>query len=125
MQHRVVLYTEDMEPITVLQLTEFARQALLERAYVILPITGPIDYLMPHPDDQQTQELRQVVIYAERLYRKGKIHHMLFTKNEESALLLKAAFLPGQQSALNEREVQGIAKGFLAALESLHPGPAF
>lgn len=124
MDHRVVLYTEDMEPITVLQLSEPARQALLDRAYVILPITEPITDLIPRFDDPPTLHLRQVVIYAEKLLRNGKIHHILFTRDEESALLLKAAFLPGQHGALNEREAQGIAKGFLAALENLTPGNA-
>lgn len=121
MNHRVALFTDDLEPITVLQLTALAHQHLLEHKQVTLACIEPIDYLIPKPDEQIAIKPRTVTISAQRLTFNGKTKYMLMAMDKESALLLKAAFLPGQQSAISGVEAQGIAKGFLAALESLGP----
>lgn len=122
LQHRVVLYTDDMEPITVLQLPELARRYLLERAYVVLDVMEEVPVLERWEERPARLQCRTVTIYAELLLRKGQMHHMLFTRDEESALLLKAAFLPGQQATLGNIEARGFADGFLAALERLGMG---
>jgi len=47
---------------------------------------------------------------------------ILFTHNEESALLLKSAFLPGQQAELKLRDRDAFARGVMRALEMLGGG---
>jgi hypothetical protein len=118
---RRVIYTHDMEPITVVELHGWAEEFLVRQGRVCLAVVKPlakVHWDMP-PDMKIAMDLMQVTLTAERLYYRGQEHLMLFTSDEESALLLKAAFLPGQQSSLQERERAAFAKGFLEALHRL------
>jgi hypothetical protein len=116
---RVVLYAEDMEPITVIELSTLAQNYLKERKFVRLAVMlSPMLSVMAAAQNSPyiDNNLKIVNIYAERLIRNGSEHMMLFTKNEESALLLKCAFLPGQQKGLQERERDAFTLGFMDAL---------
>jgi len=120
MDHRVVIYTNDMEPITVVELTSAARELLMQQGRVRLAVMPPFpsfDY-DPHeaPFDWRKYE---VELFVETLLRHGKVHKMVFTHNEESALLLKAAFLPGQYGELGEVRAKAMADGFIKALGML------
>lgn len=114
---RVVLYADDMEPITVIDLSALAHGYLKKLGMVKLAVMLPplLSVLaaaqMPMQADNKT-----VTIFAERFIRHGREHMMLFTRDEESALLLKCAFLPGQQAGLQERERVAFARGFIEAL---------
>ena len=44
---------------------------------------------------------------------------MLFTHDEETALQMKAAFLPGQLGAIQGMQRNAFAQGFLTALRKL------
>ena len=119
---RVVLYSdEDMEPITVFELSEFATDYLNQYKRVTLPVIAPMRASFISDEDQITNcdVLKQVNIYAETFIRKGQKYMMLFTQDEESALLLKSCFLPGQRSELNEEMANFYAKGVLYALGRL------
>lgn len=117
MDHRVVIYTNDMEPITVIELPSVARALLMSqgRVHLAVPVT---------PDSWESQNAAmlnypQVTLYVESMFRHGKVHKMVFTHDEESALLLKAAFLPGQQGELGEVRAEALARGFMRALALL------
>lgn len=114
---RVVLYTDDLEPITVLKLEPWALEFLRERGRVYFAVMRPIP-IRPLRGDEPIDEpgMWQVCIHAEKLIRKGIEHLLLITYDEEQALLLKSAFLPGQTAALNERDRNAWAKGFIDAL---------
>lgn len=116
---RAVLYADDMEPITVVELPEFAEEYLAERGMVRLAVMRPPEWVIPATQPPKFEKLTTVTIVAERLVRNGRAHMMLFTRDEESALLLKCAFLPGQQAGLQEREREAFARGFLEALMKL------
>ena len=116
---RTVLYAHDMEPITILELSPWAVEYLKERGSVILPVYRPIKSTLPPPGPIEPEPVWQVRITGETLHRNGKRHMMLFTHNEEHAMLLKAAFLPGQRWTLNEIKQEEFAKGFLAAFQRL------
>jgi hypothetical protein len=60
-----------------------------------------------------------VEITAEVLRRGNHQTLMLFTRNEEAALLLKSDLLPGQQRDVQDREKQALVKGFMRALNAL------
>lgn len=114
---RTVLYADDMEPITVIDLSHGVLQFLREQGHVRLPVPMPVQLsARPTPQTPTMADIKIVTIFAERLIRKGQEHLMLFTHDEESARLLKCAFLPGQQAGLQEREREAFAKGFLDAL---------
>ena len=117
---RVVIYATDFEPITVVELSDFAMKHLEKHGRVPLAISLP-PILVPStlngtPDRYDSW---QVNIWAERLNFHGNNHLMLFTRDEESALLLKATFLAGQRSSLQELERGSYARGFLRALQNI------
>lgn len=117
---RAVLYATDLEPITVLSLEPWAIDYLrrwgIVRLHVIPQIAAP-----PPPLDDAHMEItmQTVTLRAERLRRGRHETMMLFTDDDESALLLKAAFLPGQTRVLRDREAAAFAEGFLHAMTRL------
>lgn len=114
---RVVLYADDMEPITVIDLPSLAEGYLNERGMVRLAVQmPPMLSVLAAQQALTANDLRIVEIFSERFIRRGREHMMLFTRDEESALLLKCAFLPGQQAGLQERERLAFARGFVDAL---------
>src|SRR6185295_2054199 len=109
-----------MEPITILELSSWAIDYLEKRGDVVLPVIKPVSCRFIPPEEHfELEPIQQVRISAERLHRNGQVHMMLFTHNEEPAMLLKAAFLPGQLSTLRDREREAMAKGFLQAFSML------
>lgn len=116
---RVVLYAHDMEPITILNLSDWAYRHLEQHRQVVLPVMKPMSVLAMPELSPAAEFFRKVEITAEPLHRNGEKHLMLFTRDEEQALLLKAAFLPGQQWVLRDIRRDEFAKGFLAAFDML------
>ena len=117
---RTVLYADDMEPITVIELPELAVRYLNERGMVRLAVSmPPLLSVLAAKQEPSIDDFRTVTISAERLICHKREHIMLFTSDEESALLLKCTFLPGQQASLQEHERAAFARGFLAALAQI------
>ena len=114
---RVVLYTDDLEPITVLQMSEYAGKLLEERGRVSIPVIEPLR--LSDIDDGAMPLFRQVDIWAEAFVRKGVRHLFLFTRDEEAALLLRSDLLPGQHRMVQEREREAFAKGFMQGLRAV------
>lgn len=108
---RAVLYTHDFEPITVVELPKCAKEYLEREGQVTLSVITP-----PKPSFEPMDRPRSVRITADMLVRRGQRHLMLFTDDEEAALLLQAAFLPGQRRAIAEERAQAFARGFMKAL---------
>jgi hypothetical protein len=120
MTMRVVLYAEDMEPITVIDLPPTAWKYLIDRSVVRIAVMIPPKLqVVTDSRPQMLEDIKTVSIYAERFIRKGCEHTMLFTHDEESALLLKCAFLPGQNAELQARERTAFERGFVDALVKL------
>ena len=109
---RAVLYTFDFEPITVVELPQAAR-VLLERYGEV-----SLHVLEMHPLEFMRQSDRigrgipkQVRIFAEKCWRGAHSHLMLFAPNDENALLLKAAFLPGQRKEVRDERAEAFGQG--------------
>lgn len=115
---RVVIYTDDFEPITVIDLSDTAMNYLDKYGRVSLPVIEPLQYT-PFNSVEQLQTCRVAQISSERFLRNGVEALMLFTRDEESTMLLKSAFLPGQQKDIQIREKMAFAKGFLSVLNRL------
>lgn len=114
---RVVLYADDMEPITVIDLPAMAEKYLNKHGMVKLAVMlPPLISFLAASQTPIRDNCKTVTIFAEQFVRNGRKHMMLFTRDEESALLLKCTFLPGQQAGLQERERTSFARGFLDAL---------
>lgn len=118
---RAVLYTDDFEPITVLELSRYMWSLLEETGYARLRVrmAAELKYLMANPN-HSVVEMRDkdITIKGELLRRRGVTTMMLFTQDDETALLLKSAFLPGQLSEVQRRERRKFGEGFIAALNA-------
>lgn len=117
---KIVLYTHDLEPITIFELSAQAIHYLRMNGAVTIPVCQPLPL---EPEDWgspgQTTKFHKVHIRMELLVWRRQEKPILVTHDEESALLLKAAFLPGQQAAINGIKRESFAKGFLMAVDGL------
>lgn len=114
---RVVLYATDFEPITVINLQDWAWQYLHRYGSVKVEVFDePVTSFRYEPP---TNTVSIVHIIAEKLVRGNQETLMLFTYDEVSALKLKAAFLPGQRSAINDMKANAFAHGFMSAMQKL------
>lgn len=109
---RAVLYTHDFEPITALTLTGDILRYLDERETVVLAVMEPMWSQVPGPDERpERTSFRTVTITREWMHRRGERFPLLFTRNEEEAMLLRSTFLPGQRLALRQAEDEAFSKG--------------
>lgn len=120
---RAVLYAHDMEPITVIELQPWAWEFLRDQGQVRLAVHRRTDTQVFNPDADNAPISRMndwiVTITAELLVRGSHRCLMLFTQDEEAALLLKSDLLPGQHRDAQSRDRVAFAKGFLGALNML------
>ncbi|BAP80962.1 hypothetical protein MT1_3787 [Pseudomonas sp. MT-1] len=119
---RAVLYAEDMEPITVINIEPWAWQFLKEHRSVRLAVIPPASIMHdPYAEAILPRDIGSwiVNITAEVLVRGKQETLMLFTRDEEAALLLRSELLPGQIRDSREREKAAFARGFLGALNRL------
>lgn len=115
---RVVLYATDFEPITVINLQDWAWQYLHRYCSVNLEVFDePATSIRAEAPTNYQASI--VHIIAEKFIRGNQETLMLFTHDEVSALKLKAAFLPGQQSAVNQLKSNAFAHGFMSAMQKL------
>lgn len=63
--------------------------------------------------------MKTVRIIAEPVRRGSHGHLMLFTEDEENALLLKSAFLPGQRHEVLSERADAFAQGFMKAIRAI------
>ncbi len=115
---RHVLYTRELEPITIIDLSIAMERILREQGRVTLHIPSKFvlteDLAMPISDHQ-----KRIDLTAESFRYRNVATVMLFVDDEEAALLLPASFLAGQTSALNNAKADAFARGFMRALELL------
>lgn len=113
---RTVIYTEDMIPITVVDIhSDLIRQMQSGRP-IKLEVPSPSRVVSPREPVTRILNIKCVILYMEPLQRNGRRSWLCFTKDEESALILRAAFLPGQLSEVRRREEanywMGVFQGF-------------
>lgn len=114
----IVLYnSEDMEPITILDIP----LRLLKRVpkyKLVFPVMKPTNIKFNDQPSAQMQELDIIEVWFERYIRNTFIHYFMFTNMGENALLLKSGILPGQQKEFQEVYRKGFVDGLIKAMES-------
>lgn len=115
---RAVLYTYDLEPITIIDVPQEAMDYLRERGIVRIPVPTFPKASFPLSSPIPT-EVKIVTIRAEKFVFGDQETMMLFTRDEETALQMKATFLPGQLGAIQDLQRNVFAYGFLTALRKL------
>jgi hypothetical protein len=112
-----VLYTEDLEPITVVDLPMWIWERLKIGHKMNLPVIEPLQFTPPK-DNYPPEFLRPkiVTIWAEKFVYRDKTSLFVFTRDDENALQLKADFLPGQRGEVQRREQMARIQGFFGGL---------
>ncbi len=115
---RAVLYTHDMIPITVMDVPREWWKYLEDNRSLILAVQPPLDLCAPEePISFRNMGFRTVRITIEPFIRNRQRHWFLFTHDEESALLLRSTFLPGQHKEVKMLQDEAFAKGFWRAIQ--------
>ena len=99
----VVLYTQDFEAITVLDLPVWLLEQLERQGAVRVAVMRPVQFAqLDNSVPVGSVEGPQVVtIYCEKLrWRDGSLKTILVTHDEELALTLRPCWLPGQVSTV-------------------------
>jgi len=100
---RFVVYTYDLEPITVLDLPGMTTEVI--EGYNRHFMLAVPENISPTRDDYSAAYTpRTVLLRFERFVRDNVMSWMCFTSQEELAMLLEPTYLPGQRIALLERE---------------------
>lgn len=89
----VVIYSEDMEPITVLDLP----MQVLDKAAT----EGQVQLRVRAKNTRYREDQTCVLKYVELLTRDGHFVSALTTEDEVAAMLAKPGWLPGQRGQLN------------------------
>jgi hypothetical protein len=94
----VVLYTTDLEPITILELPLWLMEQLEKQGAIRIAVLKPPRLV--HSGEAITFDMPETVtVYAERLrWKDNTTKLILVTPDEELALSLKPDWLPGQRA---------------------------
>ena len=117
---QAVIYSRDMEPITVIDMIPSYWDHLYRVGFISFSVPRPFT---PNFDNEDAGFYLAplVVRVTASLIRttndEGFI--LLNTEDEATALMMKCGFLPGQRAALNEEKKRAFAKGFMHALSKL------
>jgi hypothetical protein len=97
----VVIYTQDFEPITVIDLPVWLLEQMEQQGSVRVAVLQPVRTTTGN-DHADFQMPPIVTIYCEKLrWKDGTTKPILITYDEELALTLRPEWLPGQQGAVN------------------------
>jgi hypothetical protein len=116
----VVLYTQDFEPITVLDLPQWLLEQLERQGAVRVAVMRPVQFgENPKVAIGSVEGPQTVTIYCERLrWKDGTVKPVLVTDDEELALTLKPEWLPGQRQRVQsyEKAIRTLTEGLVKAM---------
>jgi hypothetical protein len=116
----VVLYTQDFEPITVLDLPQWLLEQLERQGAVRVAVMRPVQFgENPNVAIGSVEGPQTVTIYCEKLrWKDGTVKPVLVTDDEELALTLKPEWLPGQRQRVQsyEKAIRTLTEGLVKAM---------
>jgi len=118
---QAVLYTDTMEPITVIDLPMSVHRMKFDTFFVPVYDPMPLNAMWNgtvHPEQCQA---RTVTIYIEKLHRKGVMYPMFFVHEEEllKAFALDSVPLVGQNRAFENHFKKGVLHGIMQCIDKL------
>jgi hypothetical protein len=111
---QAVIYTSDMEPITVIDMKPWYWEFLYRHTMINLAIVDSTR--LSNDADFIYQQPRYISVYADILYRSNEMFMLLRVEDEVTALLLEPGILPGQRRMFNEEKKKAFARGVIEAL---------
>jgi hypothetical protein len=101
----VVLYTRDFEPITVIDLPMWAIEHAMRQQFVHVAHIEEPQFLRFTDQIDDTAKLRFVTLeFHELRLPRDRSMYLVTVDDEETALLLRPAWLPGQRAKINQYE---------------------
>lgn len=122
---RAVLYSDiDMEPITVIDLKQWAWDILWQGEPLFLVPPPELDFrsVALNPLEPVSINVSKLRIWGEPLRRRDQSALMLFVDNDVVAMRMKSELLPGQRRDDIERQRQAFGEGIMAAIDALRGG---
>jgi hypothetical protein len=114
----VVLYTQDFEPITVLDLPLWLMEQMERQGSARVAVMRPV-WPYDYSADGGFSSPDIVTIYCERLrWKDGTVKPVLVTNDEALAMLLRPEWLPGQRQAINgyKQAIRTLTEGLVKAM---------
>ena len=119
----IVLYTNEFEPITVLDLPQWLLDQLERQGAIRVAVQDPVRVNITKDQEWSepwmVPELKVVTIYCERLrWKDGTTKPVLVTPDEELALTLKPEWLPGQRQRVQsyQQAIRGLTDSLVRAM---------
>jgi len=117
----VVLYTTDMEPITILDLPVWLLERLEKEGAIKIAVLKPPEWteLNSQTPIDRIGGVDTVTVYCERLrWRDNSTKFILITPDEELALVLKPEWLPGQLASIQgyQKAIQHLTEQLIKAM---------
>ena len=116
----VVIYTRGLEPITIIDLPMWAIEMGEKRQVVRVEITDEIPTLpsVRYDIPLESYRFRSVALEFHKMRFFDAESHLITTRDEEFALLLKPSWLPGQRGAINtyEKRIRNLSEVLLRTL---------
>lgn len=117
----VVLYTDDFEAITILDLPLWLLEQMEKVGFVRVAVQEPVTQtqLDNLPDPSNLAQLNVVTIRCEKLrWKDGSTKTILVTPDEELALMLRPEWLPGQRASVYsmKQTIQSLTQQLVRAL---------
>ncbi len=117
----VVVYTQDFEPITVIDLPQWLLEQMERQGAVRVAVMRPVQF---KPDSAKVpvgsvEGPDIVTIYCEKLrWKDGTTKPVLITYDEELAMTLRPEWLPGQRGAVNsyKQVIRGLTDQLVKAM---------
>lgn len=119
---QAVIYTYDMEPITVISMRSSWWDHLIKYGQIRFAVYESMTVENLAVDDYAVLKKNYLTaeIRAHMIRRAdNQVHLLLTTDHETTALLLDSSILPGQVAKINEMKKAAFGKGLIAALSSL------
>lgn len=115
----VVLYTNDFEPITVLDLPQWLLEQMERQGAVRVAVMRPVQIENSSVPVGSLEGPDVVTIYCERLrWKDGTVKPVLVTNDEELALTLRPEWLPGQLQRVQsyQKAIRGLTDSLVRAM---------
>jgi hypothetical protein len=113
-----VIYSKDFEPISVIPMNNDMYGYFTQYEVVRFPIQAPISI-----EDMSQPPTAPENMYAEisamRVYSNDGLRLLLIARNDETALLMRNTFLPGQTKELNFIKTQAFYQGMVKAIKQI------
>lgn len=119
---RVVLYTKEFEPVTVLEIPLWLLEQLEKQGAVKIVVAPSLkSVLEADQNDELPPPPETISIYCRKLrWEDGTLKTILITEDDTLALALRPEWLPGQQQAINwyHRTIHGLVDQLQKALKN-------